>query len=49
MDHSGHDHHHMDHSSHAGMDHGDMGGGHKCNMNVSSPHQSEPLGSPSLT
>ncbi|KAH6634087.1 Ctr copper transporter family-domain-containing protein [Chaetomium sp. MPI-SDFR-AT-0129] len=32
MDHSSHDHHMMDHSSHAG--HGDMGSGPMCNMNM---------------
>jgi copper transporter 1 len=35
MDHSSHDHHHMDHSAHGGMDHGSG----QCNMNVSSPSQ----------
>ncbi|KAL2023471.1 hypothetical protein VTK56DRAFT_2467 [Thermocarpiscus australiensis] len=35
MDHSSHEHHHMmDRSSHGGMDHGDMGGGHMCSMNM---------------
>lgn len=35
MDHSSHDHHHVDHSSHGDMDHGSGSGGHTCNMNVS--------------
>ncbi|KAK3309614.1 Ctr copper transporter family-domain-containing protein [Chaetomium strumarium] len=34
MDHSSHDHSMMGHSSHEGMDHGDMGGGHMCSMNM---------------